>query len=285
MPNQPAGAFLAVLNWLLIIAQSLVLLLSEASLPLTDRFFSSFFPNLSPSFGLGALGVVQCLLGAAVLSHRVNTLTLVAAFLLFSVGCLHVLLGLVWREKAKVYRSLAGWRAAKRDILPRVEDGVVQVPAFAAPPPGLFMGGYGYSDEKGSGAPNAARSGSLSSQKSGLGFGRQAAKFAANQGFVVREPEEAVPPYAPKPTVHFTGGPRSHVSVSSASSYSESRSGHDREEERERAYAHEHGRRYAHEGFSPVEEVSEPGDDEEDEVRANSMVRTDSSATAVEHRR
>lgn len=186
VPNQPAGAFWAVLNWLLIIFQAIVLILSECSFPIIDRFFTSFFPILSPSFGLGALGVIQCLLGAAVLSHRVNEFTLVSSFLLFSVGCLHVFLGLIFREKAKVHRSVSGWREAKRDPLPKVEEGrsirALSGMPFAAPP-GLFSGSgaaYGYGDEKG--ALGAARSGSLSSQKSGLGFGRQASKFAANQG-------------------------------------------------------------------------------------------------------
>lgn len=61
------------------------------------------------------------------------------------------------------------------------------------------------------------RSDSTGSSKSGLGFGRQGEKAAAAQGmfrrfalcsrilnftlagFHIREPEESVPPYAPKP--------------------------------------------------------------------------------------
>lgn len=59
VPNQPAGAFWAVLNRLLIIFQVIVLLLSEIGWP--AAFFSRFFPILGEDFGLGALGVIQCL--------------------------------------------------------------------------------------------------------------------------------------------------------------------------------------------------------------------------------
>jgi len=78
VPNQPAGAFWAVLNRLLIIGQVIVLILSEVGWPAS--FFDRFFPVLGKDFGLGALGVIQCLLGAAVLSHHVDDFALVSAF-------------------------------------------------------------------------------------------------------------------------------------------------------------------------------------------------------------
>ena len=59
MPNQPAGAFWAVLNRLLIIFQVVVLIMSEVGWPMA--FFNRFFPILGDDFGLGALGVIQCL--------------------------------------------------------------------------------------------------------------------------------------------------------------------------------------------------------------------------------
>lgn len=59
MPNQPAGAFWAVLNRLLIIFQVIVLIMSEVGWPMA--FFNRFFPILGDDFGLGALGVIQCL--------------------------------------------------------------------------------------------------------------------------------------------------------------------------------------------------------------------------------
>jgi len=59
VPNQPAGEFWAVLNRLLIIAQIFVLILSEVGYP--EKFFNRFFPVLGPNFGLGPLGVMECL--------------------------------------------------------------------------------------------------------------------------------------------------------------------------------------------------------------------------------
>ena len=57
MPNQPAGAFWAVLNRLLIIFQAIVLIMSEVGWP--APFFDTYFPVLGQSFGLGALGIIQ----------------------------------------------------------------------------------------------------------------------------------------------------------------------------------------------------------------------------------
>lgn len=57
VPNQPAGAFWAVLNRLLIISQVVILILAEIEWPMV--FFNRFFPVLGPSFGLGALGIFQ----------------------------------------------------------------------------------------------------------------------------------------------------------------------------------------------------------------------------------
>lgn len=57
VPNQPAGAFWAVLNRLLIIFQVVVLILSELRWPIS--FFNKYFPVLGDEFGLGALGIIQ----------------------------------------------------------------------------------------------------------------------------------------------------------------------------------------------------------------------------------
>ncbi|THG95326.1 hypothetical protein EW026_g6308 [Hermanssonia centrifuga] len=174
VPNQPAGAFWAVLNRLLIIFQCIILILSECSWP--SQFFSSYFPVLGPSFGLGALGVIQCLLGAAVLSHHVDEFSLVSAFFVFSIGCLNILLGLIFRESVKHKRSIREWKEKEPGTLPTVRDG--KVPRFDVSR-NVFLD-RPVSDEKG--AFGAYRSGSLSSQKVGFGFGRQGEKMAANQG-------------------------------------------------------------------------------------------------------
>ena len=54
MPNQPAGAFWAVLNRLLIIFQVIVLILSELGWP--AAFFAKFFPVLGADFVLSIPG-------------------------------------------------------------------------------------------------------------------------------------------------------------------------------------------------------------------------------------
>jgi len=46
-------------NRLLIIGQVIILLLSEVGWP--AAFFDRFFPVLGQDFGLGALGIIQCL--------------------------------------------------------------------------------------------------------------------------------------------------------------------------------------------------------------------------------
>ncbi|KAF9812297.1 hypothetical protein IEO21_06271 [Rhodonia placenta] len=192
VPNQPAGAFWAVLNRLLIIFQVIVLILSEIEWP--SAFFSRYFPVLGNDFGLGALGVIQCLLGAAVLSHHVDEFSLVSAFFLFSIGCLNILLGLIFREKAKVRRAIASWRETD-EALPRTSLTSGPRPFLTA----ARTGGSGTSawDEKGA---EATRSGTLLSQKSGMGFGRQGEKAALARGHTLTRPQEALPSYAPRPT-------------------------------------------------------------------------------------
>jgi len=115
VPNQPAGVFWAVLNRLLIIGQTVVLILSELGWP--AGFFDYYFPVLGSDFGLGALGVMQCLIGASVLSHFVKVFPLVSGFFLFSIGCLNMLIGLIFRERAKSTRSILSFRDRADDML------------------------------------------------------------------------------------------------------------------------------------------------------------------------
>ncbi|CDO68775.1 hypothetical protein BN946_scf184989.g41 [Trametes cinnabarina] len=208
VPNQPAGAFWAVLNRLLIIFQAIVLIMSEVGWPAS--FFGRFFPILGNDFGLGALGVIQCFLavpsvpcrlGAAVLSHHVDEFSLVSAFFLFSIGCLNILLGLIFRESAKWRRSLTSWREQhKESVLPTTSLG---------PPRQLMMSTGGTLatnpvapwDARERDGADASRSGSLSSQKSGMGFGRQGEKAALARGYTISRPDEALPTYVPKRTV------------------------------------------------------------------------------------
>ncbi|KZT68080.1 hypothetical protein DAEQUDRAFT_728354 [Daedalea quercina L-15889] len=193
VPNQPAGAFWAVLNRLLIIFQVIVLVMSEVGWPAS--FFNRFFPVLGDDFGLGALGVIQCLLGAAVLSHHVDEFSLVSAFFLFSIGCLNILLGLIFREKAKPRRALKAWKETD-DVLPHTS-------LRSGPRPFLTSASTGSTnpvapwDEKGA---EATRSGTLLGQRSGMGFGRQGEKAALARGHTLTTPEPTLPQYVPRPT-------------------------------------------------------------------------------------
>ncbi|KAK7688653.1 hypothetical protein QCA50_008191 [Cerrena zonata] len=184
VPNQPAGAFWAVMNRLLIIFQAIILILSEVGWP--APFFDSYFPVLGPNFGLGALGIIQGLLGAAVLSHHVDEFSLVAAFFLFSIACINMVLGLILRQKAKAMRSIRAWRAAKKGVLPN--------PATAAGPyPGIAPTYTGNSEKM-----SAMPTGGSTNSRAGMGFGRQGLKAAEAKGYFVQKPEEALPTYVPK---------------------------------------------------------------------------------------
>ncbi|KAI0270618.1 hypothetical protein BC834DRAFT_862267 [Gloeopeniophorella convolvens] len=180
VPNQPAGAFWAVLNRLLIIFQVIILILSEIGWP--KSFFNRFFPVLGSNFGLGALGVMQGLIGAAILSHHVDDFALVSAFFLFSIGCLNILLGLIFREHAKSKRSITSWREHAKGVLPPP----VQRAASAA---STVFGAM--TSEKGSGGEPGERF-------AGFGFGRQGEKKAGLKGFLISKPVESLPRYAPR---------------------------------------------------------------------------------------
>ncbi|KAJ7456886.1 hypothetical protein FB451DRAFT_597420 [Mycena latifolia] len=183
VPNQPAGVFWAVLNRLLIIAQVIILLLSEFGWP--SAFFNRFFPVLGKDFGLGALGIIQCLLGAAILSHHVDEFSLVAAFFLFSIGCLNMLAGLIFRESAKAKRSITSWREHAKSALPTHVAGVDIRPVASATP--SFVSSVFKGEEK---APGEA--------KIGYGFGAQGERAAGLKGYLISKPIESLPRYAPK---------------------------------------------------------------------------------------
>jgi len=185
VPNQPGGAFWAVLNRVFIIFQTIVLILSEVGWP--AAFFDRFFPVLGKDFGVGALGVMQCLIGASVLSHYVGEFPLVTAFFLFSIGCANMLVGLIFREKVKDKRSILSWRERGKDVLPSHVRGVDIRPVTGA------LSSAFSRDEK---SDDPARTPSDASSRSGLGFGRQAEKAAGLKGFILTKPVESVPRHA-----------------------------------------------------------------------------------------
>jgi len=182
VPNQPAGVFWAVLNRLLLIFQVIILLLSEFGWP--SSFFNRFFPVLGKDFGLGALGIIQCLLGAAILSHHVDEFSLVAAFFLFAIGCLNMLAGLIFRQSAKSKRSVTSWREHAKSALPTHVAGVDIRPVATAGP--SFVSSVFKTEEK---APGE--------EKSGHGFGLAGERAAGLKGYLISRPLESLPRYAP----------------------------------------------------------------------------------------
>ncbi|TFK36490.1 hypothetical protein BDQ12DRAFT_241609 [Crucibulum laeve] len=194
VPNQPAGAFWAVLNRLLIIFQTIVLIMSELGFP--SSFFVKYFPVLGKDFGLGALGLIQMLIGAAVLSHRVDTFTLVSAFFLFSLGCLNTFLGLVFRASAKSKRSVTSWREHAKSALPTHVAGVDVRPMMPSSPPSFVSNMWNSNTD---GEKNRASDTPSGKSSTGFGFGRQGEKAAGLKGYLISKPIESLPRYMPKP--------------------------------------------------------------------------------------
>ncbi|KAF8350425.1 hypothetical protein F5887DRAFT_1069442 [Amanita rubescens] len=242
VPNQPAGVFWAVVATLLIILQSIILLLSELGWPM--KFFDRFFPVLGSEFGLGPLGIFQGLIATQILSHHVDDYTLVSAFFLFSIGCLNMFLGLVFRESAKDKRSILSWRAEAKGVLPKTTDsdgpkrsawnGKGGSPAFIAR--SLPTNNTEKSPAYGWGADVKSEFGSFRSiDKTGYGFGRQGEKAAGLKGFILQKPEESLPRYAspPPPAGRVSRSASSRSSDSSFSSpFRESRDAREDEPER-----------------------------------------------------
>jgi len=210
VPNQAAGIFWAVLNRLLIIFQVIILLLSEVGWPAI--FFETYFPVLGREFGLGALGIFQCLIGAAVLSHHTDNFTLVAAFFLFSIGCVNMLVGLIFRESAKVKRSILRWKSDSKSVLP-----VDNRPVFASPTPTYVANVFGATHdlEKGYNSDEEYDTWRSGSGKSGYGFGRQGEKAASLKGYFVSKPVESLPRYAPARPPSLSSGSETSSAPSS----------------------------------------------------------------------
>ncbi|KIL55089.1 hypothetical protein M378DRAFT_173846 [Amanita muscaria Koide BX008] len=178
VPIQPGGAFWAVLNKLLIMGQTIVLLLSESGWP--SVFFERFFPILGKEFGLGALGLMQCLIGAATLSHHVDDFTLVSVIFLFSIGCLYIILGFIFGPSARAKCSITSWRDQAEHSLPSYTPQSMTPLIFGSSP------SFGLSPMLGS--DKLTSSPGISSNKSGMGFGTQADKIANAKGYFILKP-------------------------------------------------------------------------------------------------
>ncbi|KAH6894937.1 hypothetical protein BKA70DRAFT_1319105 [Coprinopsis sp. MPI-PUGE-AT-0042] len=247
VPNQPAGVFWAIVASLLVIFQIIILFLSEVSWPMA--FFDRFFPVLGTEFGLGALGIFQALISTQILSHHVDDFTLVAAFFLFALACINMLLGLIFRAGAKEKRSIRGWRAENKAVLPTSEKNIrVAFPtagathvSFANEKPMSYFGGAERSDSW------------RSTDKAGMGFGRQAERAANLRGFILTKPEESLPRYVSPPS-SSRGHSRRSSSASSESSFAATnRSESGRQEQlRQAVFASRHEREPESRSQTPV---------------------------------
>ena len=129
-----------------------------------------------------------------ILSHFVEDFTLVSAFVLFFIGCLNILLGLIFRESARTKRSISPWRAGVQGVLPTsvskdnrlVFNSTFAIFSSRTTPGGEITPYVMYQDATDSGS---------STEKAGYGFGRQGEKPAALGGSVLQKPDELLPRY------------------------------------------------------------------------------------------
>lgn len=107
VPSQAGGTFWSVLNRVFILAECILLILSEIGFP--KVLFVNYIPMLGPEYGLGFLGVLQTLIASGVLSHACGLFAQVSAWLLFMVAMGNILVGIFLRDKAKVRRNVFKW--------------------------------------------------------------------------------------------------------------------------------------------------------------------------------
>jgi len=178
VPNQAAGPFWAVLNRLFILFQCIILIASEIGWP--EAFFARFFPVLGRDFGIGVIGTMQCLLGAAILSHHVDGFTMVSAFLLFSIGILNIILALIFGSEVKAHRCILSWR-----------NKAPELPTIAKSASSSFS-------EKG----HRTNTDGSHDNLAGYGFGRQGFDKNGMKGFLISKPIESLPKYTPSNSIN-----------------------------------------------------------------------------------
>jgi len=201
VPNQPAGAFWAVVNRLFILSTTILMLLSEIGWP--DQFFKLYFPVLGPEFGVGILGGMQWVTAASILSHHVDDFPLVSGFFLFVIGCFNILLGLIYRSSVKEKRSIMSWRQAKaNELLPApIQAQGKNIRVLQTSVSSIFeKGGSIIREDNTGGASTHSTTGPIRvAFGAGYGFARQGEKKAAHEGFTCAKPVESLPRYHPRP--------------------------------------------------------------------------------------
>jgi len=194
VPNSAAGPFWAVLNRILILIQVILLIFSEIGWP--DAFFARFLPFLSDEYGVGAIGMFECLIGAQVNSHAVDDFPMVAAFMLFSIGCLNLILALVFGKTAKSHRSILSWR--RRDILPKTSADLARAASQMTHSSSPWSGAPSLFSEKPRDPQPPIKGYSVDSGYGhgfGYGFGRQGEKPPLKD-LLLNRPVDSLPKYA-----------------------------------------------------------------------------------------
>lgn len=141
--------------------------------------------------------------------------TLVSAFFLFVLGCMNMLLGLIFRESAKSRRSVTSWREEAKGILPTTNVGHLALNRTGSSESSRSFTSSTLYEEK---SRDLAEFGAgRSNSRAGYGFGRQGEKAAGLKGqsswfqfcdtyslyfsgFLISKPLETVPRYSPRPT-------------------------------------------------------------------------------------
>lgn len=189
VPHTPAGPFWAVLNRILILIQVILLIFSEIGWP--NAFFTRFLPFLNDEHGVGAIGVLECLIGAQVNSHAVADFPMVVAFLLFSIGCLNLILALVFGKAAKSHRSILSWR--QRDTLPKTSADLARAVSQKSHSSPAWSGSSIFNEKPNDRQPSVDGYHNTSPPRYGYtyGFGKQGEKQAAQDGYVLNKPVHA----------------------------------------------------------------------------------------------
>ena len=133
-----------------------------------------------------------------------------------------MLLGLIFRESAKRYRSITTWREGSKTVLPATIEKrpmfLTSTPVISNPfsQPEHSFGGPQVTvvrhETTASETPSWTSTG-----KVGYGFGRQGEKAAGLKGFLLQKPEESLPRY-----VASSPAPTSSASLSRSASASSS---------------------------------------------------------------
>ncbi|CAO1638051.1 unnamed protein product [Parajaminaea phylloscopi] len=106
VPTHAWGIFWAHLDRVFILILCLLGFMSEINWGgICERAFQHCLPIFGLTYGLSALGSLQMMVGASLLSRYLDTFALVTAWLLFFVGLVHMLLGLAFGARVKAWRS------------------------------------------------------------------------------------------------------------------------------------------------------------------------------------